>query len=108
MIPVVVANLATSLWIQGSPEGKALFLKACASCHGPDGRAHTPIGRKIAVKDLTQSRLPDSNIVRQIDEGVRDRKGNLKMPSFKDQFSSEEKEALIQYVKSLRVDDPKE
>jgi mono/diheme cytochrome c family protein len=85
-----------------APDGKALFLKNCAPCHGPDGRAQTPIARRLGVKDLTQSQTSDADIARQIREGVKDSKGNSRMPSFQDRFTAEEIESLVQHVKSLR------
>ena len=39
-----------------------MFIKNCAPCHGPDGRARTPAARKLAVKDLTLSQLPEREI----------------------------------------------
>ncbi len=83
-------------------DGKELFAKQCASCHGPDGKAQTPIARKLGVKDLTQSKLADAEIEKQIVEGKRDDHGKEKMPSFKGKLSSDEIKSLIAAVKELR------
>jgi hypothetical protein len=45
-----------------------------------DGKAQTPIGRKLGVKDLTQSKLTEADIKKQIVEGKRDEHGKEKMP----------------------------
>jgi mono/diheme cytochrome c family protein len=79
-----------------------LFGKHCASCHGKDGKARTPIARQLGVKDLTQSKTSDGEIEKQVTEGKKDERGNQKMPSFKDKLSSEEIKSLIEFVKSLR------
>lgn len=82
-------------------DGKELFAKQCASCHGPDGKAQTPIARKLGVKDLTQSKLTEAEIEKQIIEGKRDEHGKEKMPSFKGKLSSDEIKSLITAVKDL-------
>ena len=83
-------------------DGKELFAKQCASCHGPDGKAQTPIARKLGVKDLTQSKLTEAEIEKQIVEGKRDDHGKEKMPSFKSKLSADEIKSLIGAVKELR------
>lgn len=85
-------------------DGAALFDQQCAACHGPDGKARTPAGRKIRAKDLTRSQLADVEIERQVSEGTKDKAGNVKMPPFKDQLSSSQIQALVSFVKSLRED----
>jgi len=52
--------------------GEEQFSKNCAPCHGKDGKAQTSIARKLGVKDLTQSKLTDAEIERQIVDGRRD------------------------------------
>jgi mono/diheme cytochrome c family protein len=83
-------------------DGAALFDQQCAACHGPDGKGRTPAGRKIGAKDLTQSRLPDEEIARQISEGSKDKAGRAKMPPFKEQLAPNEIQALVAFVKTFR------
>lgn len=83
-------------------DGKELFTKHCMPCHGPDGKAQTPIARKLGVKDLTQSKLTESEIEKQIIEGKRDEHGKEKMPPFKSKLSADEIKSLVTTVKELR------
>jgi len=83
-------------------DGSALFADNCASCHGPDGKAGTPAGRKVHAKDLTISRLSDAAIAKQICEGTKDSHGRVAMPPFQGQLSAEEIQALIPVVKAFR------
>jgi mono/diheme cytochrome c family protein len=83
-------------------DGKILFEKNCAPCHGKDGKAKTPAGKMLGVKDLTLSKLPDAEIERQIVEGRKDDQGTQKMPPFKDKLTDEEIKALVRIVKGLR------
>ena len=88
--------------LAANPETAALFVKHCASCHGRDGKAKTPVARKLLVKDLTESQIPDAEIERQILEGNKDKMGNMWMPPFKEKVSAEEAKALAAWVKALR------
>ena len=56
----------------------------------------------LGVKDLSQSKLPDAEIVKQIIEGRQDAKGSQKMPPFKDMLTDEEIKELVKVVKSFR------
>src|ERR1043165_4985186 len=80
-------------------DGKELFGKLCMPCHGKDGKAQTPIARKLGVKDLTQTKLTDAEIEKQINEGKRDDHGKELMPSFKSRLSADEIKALVAVVK---------
>ena len=81
--------------------GKDVFAANCIPCHGPDGKARTPAGRKLGAKDLTQSKLSDEEIRKQVNEGHKDQRGVV-MPAFKDVLKSDQIDAVVVYVKSLR------
>ena len=83
-------------------DGPAVFENNCASCHGSDGRAQTPQGRKLKAHDLRESRLTEAEIERQIREGSRIKKGITGMPAFGRDLTDAEIQALIVKVKSFR------
>jgi len=84
-------------------DGQKLFSTNCASCHGADGKAQTPAGKILGAKDLGTSKLPDSEIEKQIvNGGVKDANGKSRMPAFKDRLKAEEITALVVHVKSFR------
>jgi mono/diheme cytochrome c family protein len=87
---------------RAEPDGAALFEQYCIPCHGPDGRARTPAARKLGAKDLTESRLADPDIARQIANGTKDTAGKERMPAFKAKIAETEIAALVTFVKSLR------
>ena len=61
------------------------------------------MARKLGVKDLSQSRLPDEEIIKQILDGKRAKDGKLQiMPSFKERLSAEQVKALVPVVKAFR------
>jgi len=98
----LLAALALAVVAARAADGPAVFADNCASCHGMDGRARTPAGRKLHAKDLTLSRLTDEQIEHQIREGQKDEQGRQAMPPFKDQLAPDEIKALIPVVKSFR------
>jgi cytochrome c oxidase cbb3-type subunit 3 len=81
--------------------GKDVFAKNCIPCHGQDGKARTPAGRMLHAKDLTQSKLTDVEIRKQVTEGYKDQRGPV-MPAFKDTLASDQIEAVAAFVMSLR------
>jgi mono/diheme cytochrome c family protein len=82
--------------------GAELFVDNCASCHGADGKARTPIGRKLGAKDLGESNLSEAAIIQQITNGKKNERGGEKMPAFKDKLTPADIAALATYVKGLR------
>ena len=99
-VVVFAAIAATSVAYAAS--GADVYGDFCASCHGADGKAHTPAGKKVGAKDLTQSTLPDAAIIAQITNGKKNERGVEKMPAFKDRLSAADISAVAAYVKTLR------
>jgi len=83
-------------------DGGELFVTHCAPCHGADGRARTPAGKKLGAKDLSESKLAAADIEKQILTGTKDARGNERMPSFKAKLAPGEVAALVAYVKTFR------
>lgn len=79
-----------------------VFENHCASCHGFDGRARTPQGRKLKAKDLQDSRLADAGIERLIREGSPTKTGVSVMPAIGKDMTDAEIEAAIRVVKTFR------
>ena len=86
----------------GEATTNELFIKVCAPCHSKDGKAQTPAARKLGVKDLSESKLTDAQIVQQILEGKQDPKAESKMPAFKEKLTSAEIDSLVPVVKEFR------
>lgn len=82
--------------------GAELFGEHCAPCHGVDGKARTPAGRKLGAKDLSQSKLTDAEIEKQITLGTKNERGVDRMPSFKGKLAPDEITMLVGYVKTFR------
>lgn len=98
----LIGLLLASVCAASAQTTDPLFLKTCAPCHGPDGRAKTPAGRKIGAHDLTLSKATTEEITRSIREGRLDKAGKPVMPAFGKQLSDAEVESLIKTVLSFR------
>jgi len=79
-----------------------LFNRTCAPCHGKDGKANTPAGKKAGAKDLSISKTTSPEIEKQITEGKADAKGSIKMPAFAGKIAPDEIKALTDYVLAFR------
>ena len=94
--------LAPTVSLIAAEPGATVFDSHCIPCHGPDGKARTPAGRKLGAKDLSESKLADAEIAKQIRDGVKDSRGVDKMPAFREKVTPVEIEALVAYVKAFR------
>jgi mono/diheme cytochrome c family protein len=98
---VAAALMAGSLTLLAE-EPLAIFNQNCSPCHGKDGKARTPIARKLGVKDLSQSNISDAEIERQIRDGRKTPDGKQAMPAFGDKISAADMKPLIAFVKKFR------
>jgi len=105
--PTRVTALALLLFTGAALPGRAadgavVYENNCAPCHGLDGKARTPAGKKLGAHDLSESKLADDLIVAQIRNGVKTPQGAEKMPSFKERLNPEETSAVAAFVKTFR------
>jgi mono/diheme cytochrome c family protein len=85
-------------------DGKAVYTKKCASCHGPDGSGNTKMGKKLKCRDLTdaavQAKLTDAAIAKAIKEGVSE-DGKVRMKPVEG-LSDAEISEVTAYVRTLK------
>jgi len=100
-ISLLVASALSGL----GADAKENWTKYCAQCHGPDGTANTPMGKKLNAKNLTDSKVQagftDAKAATSIKEGVKEN-GKMTMKAFGDKLSDDEVKALVAYVRSLK------
>ena len=80
----------------GGADGKAVYMKKCKKCHGPDGKAQTKMGKKHEMGEIP-GKLNKAKIMKVIKNG----KANTKMKSFKEKLTEEEIDAVATFVKTL-------
>lgn len=83
---------------------KPIWEKACAKCHGMDGKGDTKAGKKVEVKDMTdskwQSNVTDEKAFKSIKEGLKDGDKIRMKPA--ENVSDEEIKALVQLIRGLK------
>ena len=80
-------------------DAAATFKAKCASCHGADGSGNTPVGKKLAVRDLRSA-----DVQKQSDAqlaGVTS-KGKRKMPAYGKSLSGDQINQLVAHIRSLK------
>ena len=77
----------------------AVYKAKCASCHGPDGKGETSIGKSMKLRSLASAdvqKITDADLTKVISDG----KG--KMPAYKGKLSADEIKALVAYIRTLK------
>lgn len=76
-----------------------IYRARCASCHGGDGRAGTPAGKALKVRDLHSDEvqgMSDDELYKVVADG----KG--KMPAFGKKLSEEQIRELVNRIRGFR------
>jgi mono/diheme cytochrome c family protein len=77
-------------------DGKELYTKRCAGCHGADGAGKTTMGEKMGVASLVATKLSVAELQAVISDGRK------KMPAYKEKMAADELKAVAEYVKGLK------
>ena len=86
---------ATATYAADAAAGKAVYDRACKSCHGADGSGNPAIAKamKVELKDLKQS--SDADLKKSVTDGI----GKMHaVPS----VNAAQTEDMIAYVRSLK------
>ncbi len=105
LIPLVIAAVALTTVSARAVDGKELYEKDCAKCHGTDGKGETKMGKKLGAKDYTdakvQEELKDEKAAKAIKEGLKDKDGKVLMrPS--EGVTDDDVKALIGYMRKFK------
>lgn len=101
----ILCLLGVLVWLFSSPAlgqddaGKKAYEKRCVTCHGPDGKGDTKIGKTTKTPDLTDSKWDRGSTPADIEKVVR--QGAGKMPKYEGKLTDEEIAAVSKYVLSL-------
>ncbi len=86
-------------------DGKADYERACAKCHGKDGRGQTKMGRRTGAKDYTdpkvQEAVTDNAAFKAVKEGFKDKHGKVLMKPA-DDMNDEAIRAVVAYMRTFK------
>ena len=75
LILISAVALTMAAMSASAADAKETYDKACAKCHGPDGKGDTKMGKKLEIKDLTdaktQAAFKDEEMAKAIKDGVK-------------------------------------
>ncbi len=105
LILIGLTVLASSALVARAADGKALYDKECARCHGLDGKGETKMGKKYGAKDYTdakvQTELKDEQAAKAIKEGLKDKTGKSLMKA-SEGLSDADVNALVAYMRTFK------
>ena len=104
--PIILLSLLAALAgiTASAADAKASWDKACAKCHGPDGKGDTKMGKKLDIKDLSdaknQAAFTDDKAFKSIKEGIKDGDKTKMKPA--ENMSDDDIKALVTLVRSFK------
>ena len=90
-----------------TPDGKALYAKWCAACHGETGRGDGPNAARLPVKPAAHASRdamaarPDDSLFDTIASGGAVMNRSPRMPAFGGSLTTPEIRALVRHIRTL-------
>ena len=83
----------------------AAWADQCAKCHGKTGQGDTKMGKKLSIKDYSdstvQATFTDDEAFKAIKEGRNDQSGKVRMKAIEGMADADMK-AMVTYFRSLK------
>ena len=106
VLSLIIAVLAIPALSAVAADGKAIYEKDCAKCHGKDGKGVTVMGKKVGAKNYTdakvQDALTDAAAIKAVKEGYKDKDGKVIMKPA-DGTSDDDIKAVVAYLRTFKA-----
>ncbi len=103
---LAVAGLGAAFAVSAfAADAAANWGEHCAKCHGQSGKGDTKMGKKLAIRDLTdagvQAKFTDADALKAMKDGVKDKEGKVTMKPIEG-LSDADLKALVAHVRALK------
>ncbi len=105
----MIVSIVAALLAAGAPPtsvgpkmgAQEVWTKACASCHGADGKSETRKGKALKAPDFTTQKWQTDTADEEIEDAITNGVPKTKMPSFKGKLSDAEIQQMIPFVRAF-------
>jgi mono/diheme cytochrome c family protein len=94
---LLALTLAGSAFAQSV--GAGLYQAKCASCHGADGLAATPMGKSMKVLSFKDPKMLSASDARFV---LTTMNGENKMPAYKGKLTDEQIKQVVAFIRTLQ------
>jgi len=96
---LVMSAFVLSTWAVAADTAADVYKAKCASCHGPDGKGETPMGKNLKLKDLGSAdvqNMSDAELTTIIE------KGKKPMPPYEGKLTKDQISDLVKWIRTLK------
>ena len=97
--------LAAAALTASATDARENYEKACAKCHGKEGKGDTKMGQKLGIRDYTDAKVQagftDDAAFKAVKEGVKDKDGKTVMKAAEG-LSDDDMKALVSLVRGFK------
>lgn len=102
-LTVCTLGLSVSVAAQAAEDISEVVRTKCKGCHGLDGKAQTKTGKEENMDDLSNPRWHSAHTDDDIRHAITHGVPKTKMKGFKEKLTAGQIEALVKWVRGLKV-----